>query len=181
VSDKGLDLTTADGIEAYVTGRAIPFVLDWYKDEKDLRPMAHLFVTRDKHGVLLKNGAVGSQVIFAPTLGDAPERDVFAQFIRDQVTRVRAIGVLMIRAAWMLGGAAAAAAAADRTKSISNHPERYEAAWLSLEHIAVRRVWYSRIARNDKGMATLAPFERITPNPGDSGRFMNLLCRERFA
>lgn len=100
-------------------------------------------------------------------------KDEFASIIVEHARRVDAFGVIFISEAWVVE--LAGRPAADKSRPPSEHPDRKEVVYATLEHRRVGQIaWRAYISRDAEGKPTLGPWlcDDVHRNEGRFGRLL---------
>lgn len=186
----GIDFATKEGIEDYarfVQGQ----MREWFEERGRIPPLAHVITTRSVGSMTLAPRQMGVLTVVPDMMNSAQQKNGFTSFIAELIEAGRAIGVLMVLDTWMINvenptpeDIAEITRIRRNGQSIEGHRLAREAIFMSLEHIRVESAWQAWITRDASGKPTVHDFTLMGGGGRrvqTSGRFMNLLHKERFA
>lgn len=168
-----LDLNTSDGIERF-TLHFKRYIEETFSAQQSLEPLVCLFLTKDPITRLV----VGQtpQIVFidvGAAFSSPRTKQTFATGLRRLAAQGEASGLVMASEAWMME-AKPGGPPLDLSIPTSQHPNRYEAILLSIEHRTGTRTWIARIHRDPNGPARLETWHAL-PSAQTMGILTNLL------
>lgn len=150
------------------------YIEETFNAQQTLEPLTCLFLTKDPITGLIVGPT--PQIVFidvGAAFSSPGTKQTFATGLRRLAAQGEAIGLMMASEVWLME-ATPGGPPLDLSIPASQHPNRYEAILLSIEHRTGTRAWIARIHRTPNEPARLEAW-RALPSTQTMGILTNLL------